>query len=187
MHVYFACNLDTFVLSISTSNDDISQYLSCARHVMVKIRVCSIGEPNITSVLEWDGESSIKSHKIKSAYWFLSFSEFSKVGPLHHFPLLQLDGGSQLFCSDAIVKYLLPNEEPVELRDQVSTISFYLENFHRIHNLKFDSGWNGVQLAWRPPSFRKIQPDTKITPALKLFSTISFWSWTLNCPRVCRF
>lgn len=47
------------------------------------------------------------------------FAEFDKHG-FHHFPLLQLDDGNFLFSSDAIMKYLLPNEEPVELRDQVS-------------------------------------------------------------------
>lgn len=41
---------------------------------------------------------------------------------MHHFPLLQQDDGSQLFCTDSILKFLLPNEEPVELRDQVSQL-----------------------------------------------------------------
>lgn len=37
---------------------------------------------------------------------------------LKHLPLLDLGNGQQLFTSDAIVRYLLPNEEPIEERDQ---------------------------------------------------------------------
>lgn len=35
-----------------------------------------------------------------------------------HLPLLDLGNGQQLFTSDAIVRYLLPSEEPIEERDQ---------------------------------------------------------------------
>ncbi|XP_055307877.1 methionine--tRNA ligase, cytoplasmic [Sitodiplosis mosellana] len=35
-----------------------------------------------------------------------------------HFPLLELNNGNYIFSTDAIIKYLLPNEEPIELRDQ---------------------------------------------------------------------
>lgn len=37
---------------------------------------------------------------------------------LKHLPILDLGDGKQLFSSDSIVRYLLPNEKPVELRDQ---------------------------------------------------------------------
>lgn len=37
---------------------------------------------------------------------------------LQHLPLLDLGNGQQLFTSDAIVRYLLPNEEPRDQRDQ---------------------------------------------------------------------
>lgn len=62
-------------------------------------------------------------------------SDFNKVGPLHHLPLLELDDGSQLFGTDSIVKYLLPNEEPIELRDQVisfMSIRLLLKTFYSI-------------------------------------------------------
>lgn len=41
---------------------------------------------------------------------------------------MELDDGSQLFSTDAILKYLLANEEPVNLRDQVSASYFYFNN-----------------------------------------------------------
>lgn len=42
-----------------------------------------------------------------------------------HFPLLDFENGTQIFSSDAIIKYLLPNEEPVDLRDQVSAEAIF--------------------------------------------------------------
>lgn len=51
---------------------------------------------------------------------FLIFSiELSKCS-FPHFPLLELDDGNHIFSADAIIKYLLPNEESLDLRDQVS-------------------------------------------------------------------
>ncbi|XP_031620753.1 methionine--tRNA ligase, cytoplasmic [Contarinia nasturtii] len=35
-----------------------------------------------------------------------------------HFPLLELNDGNHIFSTDAIIKFLLPNEESLELRDQ---------------------------------------------------------------------
>lgn len=67
---------------------------------------------------------SIENDELKSCIHFIinPFSEIEKYG-FHHFPLLQLDDGNCIFSCDAIIKYLLPNEEPVELRDQVSSLS----------------------------------------------------------------
>lgn len=41
-----------------------------------------------------------------------------------HFPFLELDDGNRIFSSDAIIKYILPDEKPLELRDQVNRSSF---------------------------------------------------------------
>lgn len=48
-----------------------------------------------------------------------------------HFPLLELDDGNHIFSSDAIIKYILPNEKPLELRDQVKWW-FFSSIFHEI-------------------------------------------------------
>lgn len=64
------------------------------------------------------------------------FPEFDKYG-FHHFPFLQLDDGNYIFSSDAIMKYLLPTEEPVELRDQVS--SFYFKQLLRTFQFQYHS------------------------------------------------
>lgn len=50
---------------------------------------------------------------------FLCFTELGKY-KFPHFPLLELDDGNHIFSSDAIIKYILPDEKPLELRDQVN-------------------------------------------------------------------
>lgn len=46
------------------------------------------------------------------------FTDLAKY-KFSHFPLLELDDGNHIFSSDAIIKYILPHEQPLELRDQV--------------------------------------------------------------------
>lgn len=49
---------------------------------------------------------------------YVTIEEHSSKFTMPHLPLLDLGDGKQLFTSDAIVRYLLPNEEPKEQRDQ---------------------------------------------------------------------
>lgn len=66
-------------------------------------------------------------------FYFLSLflcSDLNKYS-FPHFPLLELNDGNHIFSTDAIIKYLLPNEKPIELRDQVrmkNQICFYSMN-----------------------------------------------------------
>lgn len=53
----------------------------------------------------------------------------------HHFPVLELDNGDHIFSSDAIIKFVLPNEEPMEMRDQVIFI-FKLIHFDHSNLIK---------------------------------------------------
>jgi hypothetical protein len=69
------------------------------------------------------------------------------VKGLKHLPILKLDDGSELFSTNAAMKFLYPAKENPVLCDEVINPSKTAQNLliHAYFLLLNVSGWNGVQ------------------------------------------
>lgn len=63
-------------------------------------------------------EICAKAANSKIPFEYVTLASDQHKFNVQHLPLLDLGNGQQLFTSDAIVRYLLPNEEPLDQRDQ---------------------------------------------------------------------